>query len=446
MSFLARALVVITSVVAAWRDRFVAAKGARKAAWGCLPFFALCMVCSVLSSALGGTTGRTITTNRPSASVQAVALASTSPTFTPQAPVAPSPTRTAVPATSTPVVPTATVAPTNTPQPTIAPTNTPQPTIAPTNTPQPTATQAPTNTPRPTIAPTNTPQPTNTLVPVTPTATAPPPTPTPGAIQAAAPANAVANAAAGTPARPDDLQQAVVAKVVDGDTVDVSIDGKIERVRLIGINTPETVDPRKPVECFGKEASAKAHELLDGQTIYVEADSSQQERDKYDRLLRYVWLADGQLFNVEMVAQGYAHEYTYSTPYKYQEQFKAAQSDADANDRGLWAPTTCNGQTDAAAASQAPAAPAAAEPNPTALAPAASAPAAPTEAVQAGGGGGGPVPPVSKHNCPADHPVKGNQSGIYHTPDSRSYKQTDPEECFATAADALAAGYRAPKR
>ena len=80
-----------------------------------------------------------------------------------------------------------------------------------------------------------------------------------------------------------------VESVVDGDTIKVSMNGKVETLRLIGIDTPETKDPRKPVQCFGAEASRKATELLAGQKVRLEADASQGERDKYGRLLRYVW-------------------------------------------------------------------------------------------------------------------------------------------------------------
>jgi micrococcal nuclease len=77
-----------------------------------------------------------------------------------------------------------------------------------------------------------------------------------------------------------------VVRVGDGDTVDVQVaEGRIERVRLIRIDTPEVVDPRKPIQCFGQEASAHAHQLLDGQSVTVELDSSQAERDRYGRLL-----------------------------------------------------------------------------------------------------------------------------------------------------------------
>jgi micrococcal nuclease len=80
-----------------------------------------------------------------------------------------------------------------------------------------------------------------------------------------------------------------VINVVDGDTVDVRLDGgRTERIRLIGIDTPEVVDPRTAVQCFGREASAHAHKLLDGQQVSLEMDPSQGERDIYGRLLAYV--------------------------------------------------------------------------------------------------------------------------------------------------------------
>jgi micrococcal nuclease len=150
--------------------------------------------------------------------------------------------------------------------------------------------------------------------------------------------------AAGQPAMPEGLPSARVVEVVDGDTLDVELDGQRARLRLIGMNTPETVDPRQPVECFGKEASERAKQLLSGQTVQLEADPSQGERDKYDRLLRYVWLPGGRLFNLEMIAQGYAFEYTYETPYKYQAAFQQAQQHAREAQAGLWAPNTCNGE------------------------------------------------------------------------------------------------------
>ncbi|MGD8373804.1 MAG: thermonuclease family protein [Candidatus Woesebacteria bacterium] len=139
-----------------------------------------------------------------------------------------------------------------------------------------------------------------------------------------------------------------VIEVVDGDTIKVNIDGKTETLRLIGIDTPETVDPGKPVQCYGKEASDNAKSLLTGKKVRLESDDTQEDRDKYDRLLRYVYFEDGTMYNKQVVADGYAHEYTYSTAYKYQSDFKQAQSDADAANKGFWSPNTCNGDTEQA--------------------------------------------------------------------------------------------------
>jgi micrococcal nuclease len=125
-------------------------------------------------------------------------------------------------------------------------------------------------------------------------------------------------------------------------------DGRDETVRIIGIDTPETVDPRKPIECFGREASARAKELLRvGATIELETDPSLGERDSTPsrRLLRYVWTSDGRNFGVEMIREGYAHEYTFRTPYRYQAQFKAAEREAREQHRGLWALDTCDVDT-----------------------------------------------------------------------------------------------------
>lgn len=135
----------------------------------------------------------------------------------------------------------------------------------------------------------------------------------------------------------------LVSSVVDGDTVKVNINGTVETLRLIGIDTPETVDPRKPVQCFGVEASNKARALLSGKMVRLEADPTQGERDVYGRLLRYVFLSDGTNFNKLMIEQGYAFEYTYNTPYKYQVEFKQAETYARINKLGLWADDTCAG-------------------------------------------------------------------------------------------------------
>lgn len=133
----------------------------------------------------------------------------------------------------------------------------------------------------------------------------------------------------------------LVTKVVDGDTIYVDIDGEEKAIRLIGINTPETVDPRRLVECFGKEASERAKELLLGKTVSLLTDDSQENIDKYGRLLRYAKIKDDFFYNLEIIKQGYAFEYTYKYPYKYQADFLKAQDYAKSNELGLWKPGAC---------------------------------------------------------------------------------------------------------
>jgi micrococcal nuclease len=135
-----------------------------------------------------------------------------------------------------------------------------------------------------------------------------------------------------------------VLSVIDGDTLHVDVEGVDEKVRLIGINTPETVDTRTPVQCFGKEASKKMDDLADGKNVRLEYDDTQSLRDAYGRLLAYVYLEDGQMLNRKMIADGYAYEYTYMTPYRYQKEFRELQNVARVSARGLWSPDTCNGQ------------------------------------------------------------------------------------------------------
>lgn len=137
-----------------------------------------------------------------------------------------------------------------------------------------------------------------------------------------------------------------VTEIVDGDTIKVAIDGQSKTLRVIGMDTPEIKDPRSVVECFGQEASNKANELLRGKSVYLEADATQGELDKYGRTLRYVFFDDGgqrRNFAQLMISEGYAFEYTYQTPYKYQADFKAAQNGAQSGTKGLWSPQTCNG-------------------------------------------------------------------------------------------------------
>ncbi len=130
-------------------------------------------------------------------------------------------------------------------------------------------------------------------------------------------------------------EKAFVTKVIDGDTIE--IESGIS-VRLVGIDTPETVDPRRPVGCFGKEASNETKSLLTNKVVILQKDIS--DIDKYSRLLRYVYLPleNGQMLFVNdyLVREGYAKVYTYSPDVKFNEQFLEAEREARSNLRGLW--------------------------------------------------------------------------------------------------------------
>jgi micrococcal nuclease len=143
------------------------------------------------------------------------------------------------------------------------------------------------------------------------------------------------------------VTNALVSHVVDGDTVDVFRDGspEEERVRLLGVNTPETVDPRRPVECFGKMASAFTKETLEGKRVRLEEDPQADERDKYQRLLRNIILSDGTDFNAMLVARGYAYAYT-SFPGSRIRKAELTRLEREAREegRGLWATSTCAGK------------------------------------------------------------------------------------------------------
>ena len=120
-------------------------------------------------------------------------------------------------------------------------------------------------------------------------------------------------------------------RVVDGNTIILS---NGEKVRLIGVDTPEIMHPNKPVEYFGKEAAAFTRSLAEGKEVRLEYD--QQERDKFGRLLAYVYFMDETFLNAEIIKQGYGHTHT-SFPFKYKEQFRQYEKKAQITKRGLWA-------------------------------------------------------------------------------------------------------------
>lgn len=197
-------------------------------------------------------------------------------------------------------------------------TDTPLPSLTPSDTV--TASSTPTRTETRTPSRTDTPQPTDTAVP-TATATAPPspaatstltlapPTPTP----------------LGVPAQ--------VLRVIDGDTIEVSIDDQTYKVRYIGIDTPETVHPTKAVEWMGPQATEANRRLVEGQTVLLEKDVS--ETDKYGRLLRYVWVGE-LMVNAELVRLGFAQVSTYPPDVRYQDTFLQLQREPRDAGRGLW--------------------------------------------------------------------------------------------------------------
>jgi micrococcal nuclease len=212
-----------------------------------------------------------------------------------------------------------------------------------------------------------------------------------------------------------------VVRIIDGDTIQVEIDGQLERVRYIGVDTPETVHPSKPVQCFGKEASARNQALVAGRQVRLERDVS--DRDRYGRLLRYVH-ADGVFVNLELVRDGYAQASTHPPDVKHSEAFLAAQREARTAGRGLW--TSC-------------------EPDPAELdARRPSAPAPKSEPSE-----------LRAEQCAKGNAntmvIKGNINAagdkLYHRPDCPSYARTiiDPsrgERWFCSEEEARAAGWR----
>jgi micrococcal nuclease len=203
-----------------------------------------------------------------------------------------------------------------------------------------------------------------------------------------------------------------VTRVVDGDTIDVQIDGTEYTVRYIGIDTPETVHPSQPVGCFGPEASARNKALVEGQTVGLEKDVS--ETDRFGRLLRYVWVG-GEMVNAALVRDGYAQSSTYPPDVKHQDLFIELQRQAREAGRGLWG-AVCT---------------------------------SPTAAPPAGAAGAcqfsGTNEPVIKGNISSSSGER-----IYHVPGQRHYDDTvinegAGERWFCTEQEAVAAGWRKAK-
>lgn len=205
--------------------------------------------------------------------------------------------------------------------------------------------------------------------------------------------------------------EATIARVVDGDTVELSTG---EKVRLIGVDTPETVKPNHPVEPYGKEASDFSKKLLTGQTVTLKFDV--EPYDKYKRLLAYMYLQDGTFVNEKLVREGYARIMTIPPNVAHADLFLEAEREARENNRGLWG----------LSAEQ----------------PAKRSSPSKSSKQQASG--------PTETSGPEGKTIKGNINAkgekIYHVPGSSGYEQTKAEMWFATEEEAKAAGFRAPKR
>jgi micrococcal nuclease len=127
-----------------------------------------------------------------------------------------------------------------------------------------------------------------------------------------------------------------VTHVMDGDTIAVNINGTAVPIRLLGIDTPETVDPRKPVRCYGPEASAETKSLVTGKTVRLALNPNREMTDKYGRYLAYVYIDGGVFLNDYLVSNGFAREYTVGSAYSFQAQFRNDQAQAQQKDLGLW--------------------------------------------------------------------------------------------------------------
>ena len=207
---------------------------------------------------------------------------------------------------------------------------------------------------------------------------------------------------------------AKVLRAVDGDTLKISVDGRPDTVRLIGVDTPETVHPNKPVEFFGREASAFTHGMADGKTVRLEFDQASaatKHRDRYGRLLAYVFLPDGALLNSEIIRQGYGHAYT-KYPFSRKEEFVAIERGAREARRGLWA------QAEDASPTVTP------TPN--------------------------PISP-GERKCRIKGNINARGDKIYHVPGQEHYEITRIDESrgerwFCTEEEAIKAGWRRAKR
>ena len=126
-----------------------------------------------------------------------------------------------------------------------------------------------------------------------------------------------------------------VVQVADGDTILVDMKGRVEKVRLIGVDSPEIHHPSKPVQCFGFEAAKYTADLVQDKRVRLEADPASGNRDRYQRLLRYVYLEDERLLNSLLIQEGFAFAYL-TFPHSKLEEFKDLEKQAELGNAGLW--------------------------------------------------------------------------------------------------------------
>jgi micrococcal nuclease len=221
---------------------------------------------------------------------------------------------------------------------------------------------------------------------------------------------------AGCTLEPSDsnLISAEVTRVVDGDTINVRINGKEETVRLLLIDTPETVHPSQPVQPFGPEASNYVKDLLNGKNVQLEMDIG--KRDKYGRLLAYLYV-DEQMVNKMLLEKGLARvAYVFEPNTKYIDDFYEIQKQAQQQEIGIWGienyATEKEFEDDVAVVQE----------NTN------------EESVK-----------ITK-GCTIKGNINSKGEKIFHTKESPSYKVTKPEEIFCTEEEAIEAGYRAVKR
>jgi len=271
-------------------------------------------------------------------------------------------------------------------------------------------------------------------------------------------AAALAAAAGCSLAQKPETAAALVERVVDGDTIHVVVNGQKETVRMLLVDTPETKHPDKPVEPFGPEASEFAKERLEGRTVRLEFDGP--KRDKYDRLLAYVWI-DDVLFNELLVENGLARlAYVYDPPYRHYNAIAAAENRAMKEKKGIWSienyvredgfdserAASYWKEREAASVAMAVSSEAGSREKEAA---AGEAHAGEAAAGEEGGASKGTAAAAEAPAC--DNPlIKGNISSrgdkIYHLPGGQYYEQTKAERMFCSVEEAVAAGFRAAMR